>query len=51
MRKNVLIALCGGGLFFAFGAYREGSRFEALAMLAIVLGIMIVALWLNSKLK
>lgn len=51
MRKNVLIALCGGALFFAFGAYREGNRLEALAMLAIVLGIMGLALWFNSKTK
>ena len=51
MRMGVLIALCGGVLMFAFGAYREGSNIQASIMLAIVFVIMGLALWFNSKTK
>lgn len=49
MRLNVLIAMCGGAMLFAFAAYKEGSKVEALVMLGITIVVMGVALWMNSK--
>ena len=49
MRLNVLIAMCGGAMLFAFAAYKEGSKMEALVMLGITIVVMGVALWMNSK--
>ncbi len=49
MRKGVLVALCGGALMFAYGAYKEGSRWEALAMFLIVMVVMVLMLWVDYK--
>ena len=49
MRLAVLIALIGGALLFALGAYREGSHAEALVMLLIVFVAMGVAIWARDK--
>ncbi len=47
MRKGVLVAMCGGALLFAAGAWKDGDRMEALAMAAIVLGVMCLMLWMG----
>ena len=49
MRMGVLIALCGSVMLFSLGAYREGSRFQAAAMLAIAFAIMGLAMWFKNK--
>ncbi len=49
MRVGVLIALCGGALLFAAGAWKDGDRVEALVMLGITLGVMGGLLWMNSR--
>ncbi len=49
MRMGVLIALCGGVLIFAYGAYREGSPIQASVMVAIVFVIMGLAMWFKGK--
>ncbi len=45
MRKGLLVALCGGALMFAYGAYSEGSRIQALVMLAVVFVVMGLSVW------
>ena len=49
MRMGVLIALCGGVALFALGAYREGSYIQGTIILAIVFGIMSLAMWFKDK--
>ncbi len=49
MRKELLIAMCGGGLLYSFAAYKQGNPLEASALLLIVFIIMAAALWMFKK--
>ena len=50
MRIGVLIALCGGVMMFAYGAFREGNNIQGSIMLIVAFVVMGLAMWFKGKL-